>query len=139
MSVSASLPVSAEKTWATASDLSRFGEWLVLHDGWRGPVPEIGPGARLTSVVVVKGLRNRVDWTVETYDPPHSLTLSGRGVGGVRIAVLLSVRSTPAGSTMRFEAQITGRPVFGPIGMLIGRALKGDVQRSVDGLARLVH
>jgi hypothetical protein len=63
VSVSAMISASPEKTWATAADMSRFGEWLTLHDGWRGELPaEIVEGTELTSVVAVKGLRNRITW-----------------------------------------------------------------------------
>lgn len=100
VSVSARVPAGPERTWATAADLSRFGEWLTLHEGWRGEVPaELAAGAELTSVVRVKGLRNRVTWRVDTYDPPRLLTISGAGAGGVRIALSLAV--SPNGETPR--------------------------------------
>ncbi len=140
VSVSTTVLASPEETWATASDLSRFGEWLVLHEGWRGELPEtIDAGTELTSVVAVKGLRNRIAWRVESYDPPHSLNISGKGVGGTRVSLTLSV--SPDGgsqSTVDIDAEITGPTTIGPVGMLIGRALKGDMRRSVALLTDLL-
>jgi hypothetical protein len=139
VSVSARVPASAERTWATAADLSRFGEWLTLHEGWRGEVPaELAAGAELTSVVRVKGLRNRVTWRVATYDPPRSLRISGAGVGGVRISLTLSVNPNGEHTTVAVDAEITGTPTVGPLGMIIGRALKGDMRKSVAALADLL-
>jgi hypothetical protein len=137
---SVSVPAPPDRTWATAADLSRFGEWLTLHDGWRGEVPaQITEGTDLTSVVSVKGLRNRVRWHVEQYAPPTGLTISGRGVGGVRIALRLRIRSDGNGaSTVTIDAEVTGRPVFGPVGMAIGRAVRADLNKSVAALAGLV-
>jgi len=137
---SVSVPAAPDRTWATAADLSRFGEWLTLHEGWRGTVPaEIAEGTDLTSVVTVLGLRNRVRWHVERYAPPTALTLSGRGVGGVRIALELRIRADGDGaSTITIDADVTGRPVFGPIGMAIGRAVRADLGRSVAALATMV-
>ena len=137
---SVSVPAPPDRTWATAADLSRFGEWLTLHEGWRGEVPaRITEGTDLTSVVAVKGLRNRVRWHVERYTPPTGLTISGRGVGGVRIALEISIRANGDGaSTVTVDADVTGRPVFGPVALLIGRAVRADLNRSVANLAALV-
>lgn len=140
VNASVSVPATPERTWATAADMNRFGEWLTLHEGWRGDVPdEIGEGTDLTSVVAVMGLRNRVRWHVERYAPPTGLTISGRGVGGVRIALDLTVRGDADGhSTITVDADVTGRPVFGPVGMAIGRAVRSDLRKSVAKLATLV-
>jgi hypothetical protein len=137
---SVSVPAPPDRAWATAADLSRFGEWLTLHDGWRGEVPaQITEGTDLTSVVAVKGLRNRVRWHVERYAPPTALTISGRGVGGVRIALEFSIRADgDRASTVTIDAEVTGKPVFGPIGMVIGRAVRADLDRSVTALADLL-
>jgi hypothetical protein len=140
VSVSADVPASAERTWATAADLARFGEWLTLHEGWRGDVPaEIAEGTRLTSVVSVKGLRNRIDWLVDAYDPPRSLAISGNGVGGVRVSLVLSVVPDGDHTTVRVDAEITGTPTIGPVGLIIGRALRGDLRKSVAALGKLVR
>jgi hypothetical protein len=135
-----SVPASPERTWATAADLSRFGEWLTLHEGWRGEVPAtLAEGAELTSVVTVLGLRNRVRWHIERYAPPTGLTISGRGVGGVRIALELRVTGDGDGrSDVTIDAEVTGRPVVGPISLAIGRAVRADLRKSVAALADLV-
>ena len=134
------VPASPEDAWAVASDLSRFDEWLTLHDGWRGDVPaRIESGTTLTSVVKVMGLRNRIRWVVDSYEPPATLEITGRGMGGVHVALSLSIR--PAGaerSKVLVDAEVTGRPVFGPVGMAIGRAVRADLRRSVAALAELV-
>ena len=137
---SVSVPASPEETWATAADLSRFGEWLTLHEGWRGEVPAtLAEGTELTSVVAVRGLRNRVRWHIERYAPPTGLTISGRGVGGVRIALELRVAADGDGrSAVTVDAEVTGRPVIGPVSMVIGRAVRADLRKSVAALADLV-
>jgi hypothetical protein len=87
----------------------------------------------------VLGLRNRVRWHVERYAPPTGLTISGRGVGGVRIALDLTVHGDGDGHSMiTVDADVTGRPVFGPVGMAIGRAVRADLRKSVATLAALV-
>ena len=139
VSVSTTVPAPPDETWTTASDLSRFGEWLVLHEGWRGEMPsELHAGAELTSVVTIKGLRNRITWLVDSYDPPRSLAISGTGVGGTRVSLVLAVQPAGDKSTVTVDAEITGPTTIGPVGMLIGRALKGDLRRSVARLTDLL-
>lgn len=141
VNATATVPASPARTWAVASDLSRFDEWMSLHDGWRGDVPAvIETGTALTSVVTVMGLRNRISWLVESYTPPTGLSISGRGVGGVRVALALSIRAAgEETSEVTIDAEVTGRPVFGPVGMAIGRAVRADIRRSVATLADIVR
>jgi hypothetical protein len=141
VNATATVPATPARTWAVASDLSRFDEWMSLHDGWRGEVPAvIEAGTALTSVVTVLGLRNRISWRVESYTPPTGLSISGRGVGGVRVALVLSIRAAgEENSEVTIDAEVTGRPVFGPVGMAIGRAVRADIRRSVATLADIVR
>ena len=65
------VPLSPEKAWEAASDLSRYDGWLSIHRMWRSPLPEtLGKGTQISSVVEVKGMLNRVDWTIVHYNPP---------------------------------------------------------------------
>jgi hypothetical protein len=139
VSVSATMPVSAEKAWETASDLSRFDEWLTLHDGWRGRVPtEITAGTVLTSVVSVKGLRNRIDWAVGSFEPPALITLSGDGKAGVKVSLALAVRPERSGSAVSIDAEFSAPMLFGPLGSAVGRTLKGDLRTSLANLVTLI-
>jgi hypothetical protein len=140
VNATATVPAPPARTWAVASDLTRFGEWLTLHDGWRGEVPPvIEQGTSLTSVVTVMGLRNRIRWRIESYTPPAELLITGRGVGGVRVALRLSIRAEgESSSQVTVDAEVTGRPVFGPLGLAIGRAVRADMRRSVATLSELV-
>ncbi|MEC3977619.1 type II toxin-antitoxin system Rv0910 family toxin [Amycolatopsis sp. H20-H5] len=138
VSVTANMPVSPARAWETASDLSRFGDWLTLHDGWRGQLPdEITVGTVLTSVVSVKGMRNRIDWSVGTFAPPELITLSGVGKAGVKVTLALAVHPAGDGSAMSIDAEFSAPGLFGPIGSAVGRALKGDLRTSLDRFAAL--
>jgi hypothetical protein len=139
VSVSGAVPADPTATWALAADVARFGEWLALHEGWRGASPaEITEGMELTSVVSVKGLRNRVRWRVDRHEPPHLLAISGRGVGGTRITLTLDIRANGSGSTIAVDAEVTGPATIGPIGLVIGRAVRSDLRKSVAKLGELL-
>ena len=133
LSVSVDVPLSPDKAWESASDLSRFKEWLSIHRVWRSTLPDvIEKGTELDSIVEVKGMPNRMHWTVVHYKPPESMTLNGNGKGGVKVKLIGKVKPTSDGSTVTFDVHLGGPALFGPIGMVVASALKGDIQQSLD-------
>jgi uncharacterized protein YndB with AHSA1/START domain len=132
LELSRELPLSPEDAWAHASNLSDLGDWLVMHQGWRGEVPaELTAGATLVGVAGAKGFRNRVSWTVRQIDPPRLLEMTGDGVGGTKYALKMTVAPSASGSKFTFKLELGGRPLFGPIGAAAARAVKGDIERSI--------
>ncbi|MCW4355964.1 SRPBCC family protein [Hoyosella sp. YIM 151337] len=132
-SVSLNTHFTPGEAWDRASDLSRFSEWLMLHDGWRGDLPEtIGEGTVVTSVVSVKGMRNRIEWTVTEFSEPRRVALKGDGVGGTRVKLALSITPAGAGSAVELDVDFSGPLVAGPIGFGVSRALKGDIKKSLE-------
>jgi len=133
VSVSVDVPLSPEQAWAAASDLSRYKEWLSIHRVWRSKLPEtLDKGTELVSIVEVKGMPNRVRWTIVHYRPPESMTLNGDGKGGVKVKLIGKVRPSEQGSTVQFDVHLGGPALFGPIGMVVAGALKGDIRASLD-------
>lgn len=136
--VSTTSDLSPESAWKLASDLDRFGDWMTIFAGWRGAVPaKVEKGTRVSSCVKVKGFRNVIHWTVTRYDEPNAIKLSGRGRGGIRIAVAMTVTDNHPGSTFNMTADLTGGVLNGPIGRLVARIVRSDVHKSVCNLAAL--
>jgi uncharacterized protein YndB with AHSA1/START domain len=132
------MPMSPQQMWDHVSDLSELGDWLVLHEGWRSELPdEITEGTQIVGVARAKGLRNRVTWTVTKWDPPHEVAMSGDGKGGAKYGVRLTVQPTDDGSTLGLRLELGGRPLFGPVGAAAARAVKGDVQKSLEQFVEL--
>ncbi|PXX04157.1 polyketide cyclase/dehydrase/lipid transport protein [Mycolicibacterium moriokaense] len=124
--------MSPEDAWAHASNLSELGDWLVMHQGWRGQLPEqLAAGVTIVGVAGAKGLRNRVTWKVRELDPPRLLELTGDGVGGAKYALSMTVSPTKSGCKFTVKIDLGGRPLFGPIGAAAARAVKGDIERSI--------
>nr|WP_192814876.1 SRPBCC family protein [Tsukamurella sp. 1534] len=124
--------LSPEEAWAKAADLDLLPEWVTVHEAYRGPLPEeLKAGVTVSSVVKVKGLRNRVDWTIATYDPPKKLVLDGKGAAGTKYKLTVTVAPSGAGTRMSLRADLGGAPFFGPIGSTVARALKGDIEQSL--------
>ena len=138
LELSKELTLSPEDAWTHASNLADLGDWLVMHQGWRGELPaELVTGATLVGVAGAKGLRNRVTWTVRDVDPPRLLELTGDGVGGTKYGLRMTVAPTASGSSFTFKLDLGGRPLFGPIGAAAARAVKGDIERSIERFEEL--
>jgi Polyketide cyclase / dehydrase and lipid transport len=138
VNVSVSSKLDPEAAWKLASDLSRFDEWMTIFAGWRGPVPaKIEEGTCISSCVKVKGFRNVIHWTVTRYDEPKSIELQGRGRGGIRLGVAMTVTDQDPGTDFHLTADLRGGLLSGPIGGLVARVLRSDVEKSVTNLASL--
>jgi uncharacterized protein YndB with AHSA1/START domain len=136
--MTADVPMSPQDMWEHVADLSTLGDWLVMHEGWRSELPdELSEGAEVVGVARAKGFRNRVTWTVTTWEPPHQVALSGSGKGGAKYAVTLTVRPTKQGSALGLRLELGGRPLFGPVGSAAARAVKGDVEKSLKQFVQL--
>jgi Polyketide cyclase / dehydrase and lipid transport len=133
LSVSVDVPLPPEKAWTCASDLSRYKEWLTIHRVWRSKLPDsLEKGAVVESIVEVKGMPNRIKWTIVHFKPPEAMTLDGDGRGGVKVKLIGKVKPSPEGSTVTLDVHLGGPALFGPIGMLVAGALKGDIRDSLN-------
>jgi len=136
--VAVSSALSPDKAWALASDLRRFDEWLTIFAGWRSEVPsQIEVGTCVSSCIKVKGFRNTIHWEVTEYDEPQRIALRGHGFGGVRIALTMTVTEAAQGTTFHLLAELKGGVLSGPVGGLVARVIKSDVERSVQNLVAL--
>jgi carbon monoxide dehydrogenase subunit G len=132
LSGSIDVPLPPEVAWQHASDLSRYKDWLTIHRVWRSTLPdEIDKGTVVESIVEVKGMYNRIKWTVVRYKPPEGMTLNGDGVGGVKVKLMAKVAPRDDGSVVSFDVHLGGPALFGPIGMIVAAALRGDIDRSL--------
>ncbi|MET0757231.1 MAG: SRPBCC family protein, partial [Mycobacterium sp.] len=104
LSVSVDVPLPPEQAWECASDLSRYKEWLTIHRVWRSKLPDnLDKGTQIVSIVEVKGMPNRINWTIVHYKPPEAMTLNGDGKGGVKVKLLAKIKPSGDGSTVTLD------------------------------------
>lgn len=136
LSVSIDVPLPPEKAWENASNLSRYKEWLTIHRVWRSRLPEqLEKGTVIESIVEVKGMPNKIKWTIVNYKPPEGMTLNGDGVGGVKVKLIAKVKGKGAdtqASVVSMDLHLGGPALFGPIGMIIAAALRSDIRESLN-------
>jgi carbon monoxide dehydrogenase subunit G len=132
LSGSIDVPLAPELAWQHASDLSRFKDWLTIHRVWRSTLPDdLQKGTLVESIVEVKGMPNRIRWTIVHYKPPEAMTLNGDGVGGVKVKLMAKVKPKDEGAVVSFDVHLGGPALFGPIGMLVAAALRSDINESL--------
>lgn len=138
LSGSIDVPLPPEEAWTHAADLSRYKDWLTIHRVWRSKLPEnLEKGTVIESIVEVKGMPNRIKWTIVHYKPPEAMTLNGDGVGGVKVKLLAKVKPKGDGSVVSFDVHLGGPALFGPIGMLVAGALKSDIRESLEKFVKV--
>jgi hypothetical protein len=136
--LSRELTITPEQAWAHASNLTELGDWLTMHQGWRSELPgELAEGTTIVGVAGAKGMRNRVTWTVRKIDPPKLLEITGDGVGGTKYALKMTVAPAKAGCKFTVKIDLGGRPLFGPIGAVAARAVRGDIEQSIEKFVAL--
>lgn len=136
--LSRELAIAPQEAWEHASNLEELGDWLTMHEGWRSELPaELTKGTKIIGVAGAKGMRNRVTWTIERVDAPKLLEIKGDGVGGTKYALKMTVTPTTSGSKFAVRIDLGGAPLFGPIGMAAARAVKGDIERSIEKFVEL--
>ena len=119
--------------WAAASNVARYKEWLTIHRVWRSKLPEqLEKGTVIDSIVEVKGMPNRITWTIVNFKPPEAMTLDGNGVGGVKVKLIAKVKPKGDNSVVSLDVHLGGPALFGPIGMVVAGALKGDIRESLN-------
>lgn len=139
VTVSKAVPLDREHAWTLMSDLSRLDEWLGLHEDWRSDIPsEIRTGTELSSIVSFKGMRNRIAWTVEEFQPPDRISLAGDGKGGTKAELSLAAEDAGDGNTeIELHTEFSNPALVGPLGRVAARALKGELEKSIERLVEL--
>ncbi|WP_319430357.1 SRPBCC family protein [Mycobacterium sp. RTGN5] len=136
LSVSVDVPLPPGQAWEHASDLSRYKDWLTIHRVWRSTLPDtLEKGTVVESIVEVKGMPNRVKWTIVNFKAPEAMTLNGTGVGGVKVKLIGKVRASAldaGASVVTMDVHLGGAALFGPIGMVVAAALRGDIKESLN-------
>ena len=123
------LPAPVDAVWATISDPSTWNDWFTIHEKWlQEPPATLTPGAQLVAKIVMLGMANKIEWTVESVNPPRHLTMSGMGMAGVKCVFTFTLE--PAGDdAARFTLS----------GDFEGALIKGALGKAVekDGVKQL--
>jgi uncharacterized protein YndB with AHSA1/START domain len=124
------LAASPDAVWATVADPSTWGRWFTIHERWMDEPPAtLSAGERLTAKIVMLGMANKIEWTVDGVDPPHRLSLSGTGMAGVKCSFTFTL--APVGSDASLFT-VTGDFEGALIKGALGKAVEKDGAKQLD-------
>lgn len=130
------LPVPADKVWATITTPSTWDSWLTIHAGWlEEPPAQVTEGSRLVEKVVMLGMANKLEWVVASVTPGSKLVIEGTGMAGVRSTFAFTV--TPAGDSaiVSIDAEFTGSLIVGALGKAVEKDAVQNLTESLEKLA----
>ncbi|MGN6160533.1 MAG: type II toxin-antitoxin system Rv0910 family toxin [Marmoricola sp.] len=127
-----------EQVFALFTDNARRGEWLTIHEKWlEEPPATITTGSRLVEKVVMLGMANKIEWTVDEFDAPTSVTQSGTGMAGVKVKLTTSVIPDGDGSAVTVSADFEGAMIVGALGKAVEKDMLANLDASLAKLEAL--
>ncbi|MGH3714931.1 MAG: type II toxin-antitoxin system Rv0910 family toxin [Micromonosporaceae bacterium] len=139
ISASVELPARPEKVWEVSSNPNNFEKWLTLHVKWKGDVPaEFSKGAQVTEVISMMGMPNTITWTVDEYQPPSKVVISGTGMAGVKVSIEIGVVPAGEGSTFNLRTEFVGQMIVGALGKAIEKQGQKELETSLEKFKALV-
>lgn len=125
------------EAFALATNLTRFGEWLTIHDSWpQGEPNALEHGQQFTQKFKLMGMAADVRWTVEVLTDTK-VVLKGAGPMGATVANVISVEAAHGGSAVSYEAEVSGGGIRGPMGHLITRRTNTELEKSLAKLKEM--
>jgi len=129
-----------EKVWEVVTDLKRWQEWNTLFTKWKSDVPDsMAQGTQVTAVLTIMGMANTITLTVDEYNPPKLVKMSGTGMAGAKVSLTLSIDADDDTTHMKARSDFESQMMVGAIGKAIERAAKKELDASLDKLAVIVE
>lgn len=123
------LSVRPEALWQMVSDPSTWGQWFTIHEKWLSEPPAtLSQGSSLTAKIVMLGMANKIEWTVDEFDAPTGLTMSGTGMAGVKCRFEFSVAPADDGAQFSVAGDFEGALIKGAL----AKAVEKDGAKQLD-------
>jgi uncharacterized protein YndB with AHSA1/START domain len=132
------LSASPEALWGTVSDLANWDKWFTVHEKWlEEPPATLSEGSKLTAKIVMLGMANKIEWTIESVDAPRSLVLSGTGMAGVKAQFTFTIDTVESGSKFTVFGDFEGALIKGALGKAVEKDGVRQLNKTLDQLDAL--
>ena len=132
------LSADPEALWGTVTDLANWDKWFTVHEKWlEGPPDTVTEGATLTAKIVMLGMANKIQWTIEQVDAPRSLILSGTGMAGVKAKFTFTIDPAGEGSDFSVSGDFEGAMIKGGLGKAVEKDGVKQLATTLDQLDAL--
>ena len=132
------LPAAPEKVFEVAADPNSFEKWLTLHVKFKGDVPSLAPGVQFTEVISMMGMPNTITWTVDEYEKPKKMKVSGTGMAGVKVSITIAVEPAGEGSKLELTTDFEGQMIVGALGKAIEKQGSVELEKSIEQFKALL-
>lgn len=132
------LTATPDALWATVSNPNTWNEWFTVHDKWmEEPPATLTAGAKLSAKIVMLGMANKIDWTVEAVEAPTKLVLTGSGMAGVKATFEFTIVPAGDGSRLTVAGDFEGAMVKGALAKAVEKDGMKQLDKSLDALDAL--
>ena len=100
-------------------------------------VSKTSEGSRLTAKIVMLGMANKIEWTIESVDAPRSLVLSGTGMAGVKAQFTFTIDPVESGSKFTVFGDFEGALIKGALGKAVEKDGVKQLNKTLDQLDAL--
>jgi uncharacterized protein YndB with AHSA1/START domain len=129
------LSASPDTLWATVANPNTWSEWFTVHDKWmEEPPATLTAGAKLSAKIVMLGMANKIDWTIEAVEAPNRLVLSGTGMAGVKARFEFTIDPVDDGSRFTVAGDFEGAMVMGALAKAVEKDGIKQLNKSLDAL-----
>ena len=136
--VTRELSASPEALWGTVSDLANWDKWFTVHEKWLDePAATLTEGAKVTAKIVMLGMANKIQWTIDSVDAPRSLVLSGTGIAGVKAQFTFTIDPVESGSRFTVFGDFEGALIKGALGKAVEKDGVKQLDKTLDQLDAL--
>ena len=138
--IEATRELSADPTalWGTVTDLANWDKWFTVHEKWlEEPPATLSEGSKLTAKIVMLGMANKIEWTIDSVDAPRSLVLSGVGMAGVKAQFTFTIDPTESGSKFTVLGDFEGALIKGALGKAVEKDGVKQLDKTLDQLDAL--
>lgn len=126
--------------WATVADPQTWDKWFTVHDKWLDEPPStLTAGVKLSAKIVMLGMANKIDWTVEEVEAPGRLVLSGTGMAGVKARFTFTIEPAGNGSRFTVAGDFEGALVKGALAKAVEKDGVKQLDKSLDALDALAR
>lgn len=132
------LSASPAALWCTVGDLANWDKWFTVHEKWlEEPPATLTEGARLTAKIVMLGMANKIEWTLETVDAPRILVLAGTGMAGVKAQFTFIIEPAESGSRFSVFGDFEGALIKGALGKAVEKDGVKQLDKTLEQLGAL--
>ncbi|ALG86325.1 SRPBCC family protein [Gordonia phthalatica] len=124
--------------WTVMANPATWSDWFSIHERWmEEPPATLEAGSRLTVKILMLGMANKLEWTVDAVDAPTSMTLSGTGMAGVKVQFAFTVTPVDGCSEIQISGDFEGALIKGALGKAVEKDGRKQLEKSVTALENL--